>query len=106
MPRLAIQEPSFLELVEKAHATLDTNALIAERLGVCAEPTHMDLQAKFAALACGDGGGSIYLWLSVAGSGRGGGAGGYEEKIWVRYDERLILNPPDCCSSLFFFVLA
>jgi 3'(2'), 5'-bisphosphate nucleotidase len=69
MPHLAIQEPFFLELVEKAHATLNTNALIAERLGVRAEPTRMDLQAKYATLACGDGGGGIYLWLPVAGSG-------------------------------------
>ena len=103
MPRLAIHELSFLESVEKAHAALDTNALIAERLGVRAEPTRMDSQAKYAALARGDGGGGVYLRLPVAGGGRGGGAGGYEEKIWVRYDERLILNLPDCCSFLFFF---
>jgi 3'(2'), 5'-bisphosphate nucleotidase len=56
MPHLAIHKLSFLKSVEKAHAVLDTNALIAERLGVRAEPMRMDLQAKYAALACGDGG--------------------------------------------------
>ena len=84
MPRLAIHELSFLESVEKAHAALDTNARIAARLGVRAEPMRMDSQAKYAALVRGDGGGGVYLRLPVAGGGRGGGAGGYQEKIWVR----------------------
>jgi len=84
MPHLAIHELSFLESVEKAHAALDTNARIAARLGVRAEPMRMDSQAKYAALVRGDGGGGVYLRLPVAGGGRGG-AGGYQEKIWVRY---------------------
>ncbi len=84
MPRLALHELSFLESVEKAHAALDTNARIAAHLGVCAEPMRMDSQAKYAALVRGDGGGGVYLRLPVAGGGRGG-AGGYQEKIWVRY---------------------
>ena len=84
MPRLAIHELSFLESVEKAHAALDTNARIAARLGVRAEPMRMDSQAKYAALVRGDGGGGVYLRLPVAGGGRGGGDGGYQEKIWVR----------------------
>jgi 3'(2'), 5'-bisphosphate nucleotidase len=101
MSRLALHELSFLESVEKAHAALDTNARIAARLGVRAEPTRMDSQAKYAALVRGDGGGGVYLRLPVAGGGRGGGAGGYQEKIWVRYEclTLLIKNPPD----LFFF---
>jgi 3'(2'), 5'-bisphosphate nucleotidase len=74
MPHLAIHKLSFLKSVKKAHAALDTNALIAERLGVRAEPMRMDSQAKYAALACGDGGGGVYLQLPVAGGGRGGGA--------------------------------
>ena len=82
MPRLALHELSFLESVEKAHAALDTNARIAARLGVRAEPSRMDSQAKYAALVRGDGGGGVYLRLPVAGGGRGG-ASGYEEKIWV-----------------------
>jgi 3'(2'), 5'-bisphosphate nucleotidase len=89
MPRLALHELSFLESVEKAHAALDTNARIAARLGVrsAAEPgpVRMDSQAKYAALVRGDGGGGVYLRLPVAGGGRGGEAGGYQEKIWVRF---------------------
>jgi 3'(2'), 5'-bisphosphate nucleotidase len=85
MPRLALHELSFLESVEKAHAALDTNARVAARLGVRAGPVRMDSQAKYAALVRGDGGGGVYLRLPVAGGGRGGEAGGYQEKIWVRY---------------------
>ena len=92
MPRLAIHELSFLESVEKAHAALDTNARIAARLGVRGEPMRIDSQAKYAALVRGDGGGGVYLRLPVAGGGRGGGAGGYQEKIWVR-NECLTLTP-------------
>jgi 3'(2'), 5'-bisphosphate nucleotidase len=84
MPRLALHELSFLESVEKAHAALDTNARVAARLGVRAGPMRMDSQAKYAALVRGDGGGGVYLRLPVAGGGRGGNAGGYQEKIWVR----------------------
>lgn len=84
MPRLALHKLSFLESVEKAHAALDTNARVAARLGVRAEPVRMDSQAKYAALVRGDGGGGVYLRLPVAGRGRGGEAGGYQEKIWVR----------------------
>jgi len=82
MPRLALHELSFLESFEKAHAALDTNARVAARLGVRAEPVRMDSQAKYAALLRGDGGGGVYLRLPVAGGGRGGEAGGYQEKIW------------------------
>jgi 3'(2'), 5'-bisphosphate nucleotidase len=84
MPRLAVHELSLLESVEKAHAALDTNARVAARLGVRAGPVRMDSQAKYAALVRGDGGGGVYLRLPVAGGGRGGEAGGYQEKIWVR----------------------
>jgi 3'(2'), 5'-bisphosphate nucleotidase len=78
MPRLALHKLPFLESVEKAHAALDTNA----RLGVRAGPVRMDSQAKYAALVRGDGSG-VYLQLLVARGGRGGEAGGYQEKIWV-----------------------
>ncbi|KAH9987616.1 hypothetical protein BJV74DRAFT_951621 [Russula compacta] len=117
MPRLALHELSFLESFDPAHAALDTNARIAHRLGVRAAPLRMDSQAKYAALARGDGGGGVYLRLPVAGSGRGGGGGGgYEEKIWVRDFVILrttlfvfkttshCLSSPLCRpSSLFFF---
>lgn len=85
MPRLALHELSFLESVEKAHAALDVNARVAARLGVRAGPVRMDSQAKYAALVRGDGAGGVYLRLPVAGGGRGGEAGGYQEKIWVRF---------------------
>ena len=78
MPRLALHDLAFLESVEKAHAALDTNARVAARLGVRAAPVRMDSQAKYAALARGDGGGGVYLRLPVARS-----TGGYQEKIWV-----------------------
>lgn len=77
MPHLALHDLSFLESVEKAHAALDTNARVAARLGVRAAPVRMDSQAKYAALARGDGDGGVYLRLPVA---RGGGS--YQEKIW------------------------
>jgi 3'(2'), 5'-bisphosphate nucleotidase len=79
MPLLALNDLSFLESVEKAHAALDMNARVAARLGVRAAPVSMDSQAKYAALARGDGGGGVYLRLPVARR-----RGGYQEKIWVR----------------------
>ena len=104
MPRLAIHELCFLESVEKAHAALDTNARIAARLGVRADPTRMDSQAKYAALVRGDGGGGVYLRLPVAGRGRGGGAGGYHEKIWVRSNAKKI-RLTDLFSVFLYFNL-
>jgi hypothetical protein len=92
MPRLALHDLSFLESVEKAHNALDTNARVAARLGVRAAPVRMDSQAKYAALARGDGGGGVYLRLPVA---RGGG--GYREKIWVRHRVFSVLTT---CSPL------
>jgi 3'(2'), 5'-bisphosphate nucleotidase len=85
MPHLALHELSFLESYEKAHAALDTNARVASRLGVRAQPVRMDSQAKYAALVRGDEGGGVYLRLPVAfGKNDDDGEGGYQEKIWVR----------------------
>jgi 3'(2'), 5'-bisphosphate nucleotidase len=86
MPRLAPHDLSFLESYERAHAALDTNALVASRLGVRSQPVRMDSQAKYAALVRGDAGGGVYLRLPVAlgKNGDGDGSGGYQEKIWVR----------------------
>jgi 3'(2'), 5'-bisphosphate nucleotidase len=92
MPRLAVHELSLLESVEKAHAALDTNARVAARLGVRAGPVRMDSQAKYAALVRGDGGGGVYLRLPVAGGGRGGEAGGYQEKIWDHASGSLLVE--------------
>jgi 3'-phosphoadenosine 5'-phosphosulfate (PAPS) 3'-phosphatase len=82
MLHLVPHELSFLESVEKAHAhaALDTNALVATRLGVGTVPVRMDSQVKYAALVHGDGAGG-YLRLPVACPGH---EGGYQDKIWVR----------------------
>jgi hypothetical protein len=83
MPRLALHELSFLESYQKAHAALDTNALVASRLGVRAQPVRMDTQAKYTALVRGDGVGGVYLRLPVAfGKNGDDGEGGYQEQIW------------------------
>jgi 3'(2'), 5'-bisphosphate nucleotidase len=66
---LALGDLSFLESVEYAHAVLDTNARVSSRLGVRAAHVRMDSQAKYVALARGDGGGGVYLQLPVAGWG-------------------------------------
>lgn len=103
MPCLALHELSFLESFEKAHAALDTNSRVAARLGVRAGPMRMDSQAKYAALVRGDGGGGVYLRLPVAGGGRGGEAGGYQEKIWVRPFHSAGKKNPST-TRLFFFL--
>ncbi|WFD33519.1 3'(2'),5'-bisphosphate nucleotidase [Malassezia cuniculi] len=64
----------FCESVEAGHSSLDTNARIAEILGMSKERSvRMDSQAKYASIARGDG--DVYLRLPV-------GDGSYREKIW------------------------
>ena len=58
----------------KAHAALDTAALVATRLGVGAAPVRMDSQVKYAALVRGDGAGGVYLRSPVTGPGHDGGS--------------------------------
>ncbi|CCM02724.1 uncharacterized protein FIBRA_04831 [Fibroporia radiculosa] len=72
IPTLGAAELSLLESVEKAHAKLSFNARVARVLGVTRPPTRMDSQAKYAALARGDGG--VYLRMPTG--------TGYREKIW------------------------
>jgi len=75
MPHLSLHELSFLESYEKAHAALDTNALVR-----------------------GDGGGVVYLPLPATFGENGAGDGdeedddgsGYQEKLWVRLSRALI----------------
>ncbi len=74
IPDLAQDQLNLLESVEKAHAKLSFNDKVAEVLGITREPTRMDSQAKYCALARGDGG--VYLRMPVG--------SGYREKIWVR----------------------
>ena len=73
IPRFAPEKLNLLESVEKAHAKLSFNERVARLLGVTRPPTRMDSQAKYAALARGDGG--VYLRMPVG--------SGYREKIWV-----------------------
>eukprot|EP00268_Persea_americana_P016591 TRINITY_DN17869_c0_g1_i4.p1 TRINITY_DN17869_c0_g1~~TRINITY_DN17869_c0_g1_i4.p1 ORF type:complete len:314 (+),score=81.99 TRINITY_DN17869_c0_g1_i4:109-1050(+) len=64
-------EASFFESFEAAHSMHDLSGSIAKKLGVTAPPVRMDSQAKYGALARGDG--AIYLRFPHE---------GYREKIW------------------------
>lgn len=65
-------EASFLESVEAAHSAHGRHAQVAQRLGVTSPSVRMDSQAKYGALAVGQG--SIYLRLPRRAD--------YQEKIW------------------------
>ncbi|KAG0520353.1 hypothetical protein BDA96_08G066800 [Sorghum bicolor] len=62
---------SFFESYESAHSMHDLTGSIAKKLGVQAPPVRIDSQAKYGALARGDG--AIYLRFPHK---------GYREKIW------------------------
>ncbi|XP_006663886.1 3'(2'),5'-bisphosphate nucleotidase isoform X2 [Oryza brachyantha] len=64
-------DASFFESYEGAHSMHDLTGSIAEKLGVQAPPVRIDSQAKYGALARGDG--AIYLRFPHR---------GYREKIW------------------------
>ncbi|KAI3984061.1 hypothetical protein MKX01_035188 [Papaver californicum] len=64
-------EASFFESFEAAHTTFSLSGSIAKKLGVEAPPVRIDSQAKYGALARGDG--AIYLRFPHK---------GYREKIW------------------------
>ncbi|KAL5982705.1 hypothetical protein ACLOJK_016781 [Asimina triloba] len=64
-------EASFFESFEAAHSLHGLSSSIAKKLGVQAPPVRIDSQAKYAALARGDG--AIYLRFPHK---------GYREKIW------------------------
>ncbi|TFK93762.1 3(2),5-bisphosphate nucleotidase HAL2 [Polyporus arcularius HHB13444] len=72
IPTFTTETLNFLESVEKAHAKLSFNDRVGQILGVTRAPTRMDSQAKYCALARGDGG--AYLRMPVG--------SGYKEKIW------------------------
>ena len=74
MPVLKDDELNFLESVEAAHSSHGFNQRVSELLGITRPPTRMDSQAKYCALARGEGG--IYLRMPVNPL--------YQEKIWVR----------------------
>lgn len=65
------EEASFFESYEAAHSMHDLTATIAKILGVKAPPVRIDSQAKYGAMARGDG--AIYLRFPRP---------GYREKIW------------------------
>ena len=73
MPSIADEDINFLESVEAAHSSHGFNDRVSEILKVTRQPTRMDSQAKYCALARGDGG--VYLRMPVNPS--------YVEKIWV-----------------------
>nr|CAB3463272.1 unnamed protein product [Digitaria exilis] len=64
-------DASFFESYESAHSMHNLTSSIAEKLGVLAPPVRIDSQAKYGALARGDG--AIYLRFPHK---------GYKEKIW------------------------
>ncbi|KAI0074893.1 3(2),5-bisphosphate nucleotidase HAL2 [Panus rudis PR-1116 ss-1] len=72
IPTFTLENLNLLESVEKAHAKLSFNERVAQLLGITRPPTRMDSQAKYCALARGDGG--IYLRMPTG--------TGYQEKIW------------------------
>ena len=72
----ALASLALLESREGAHSSHDHSGKISQRLGLTAPPVRMDSQAKYCALARGEGG--ILLRLPVPGKG-------YQEKIWVRF---------------------
>lgn len=65
------EEASFFESYEAAHSSHGLSSNIAKKLGVKAAPVRIDSQAKYGALARGDG--AIYLRFPHK---------GYREKIW------------------------
>lgn len=65
------EEASFFESYEQKHSRHDLSAAIAKILGVKAPPVRLDSQAKYGAMARGDG--TIYLRFPHP---------GYREKIW------------------------
>lgn len=62
----------FCESVESGHSKQDTSAVIAQALGITAEPIRMDSQAKYGVVASGDA--NVYLRLPTRAD--------YREKIW------------------------
>jgi len=72
IPTFTQENLNLLESVEKAHAKLSFNDRVSQLLGITRPSTRMDSQAKYAALARGDGG--IYLRMPTG--------TGYREKIW------------------------
>ncbi|KAK3136279.1 hypothetical protein QOZ80_5BG0430870 [Eleusine coracana subsp. coracana] len=74
-------DASFFESYESAHSMHDLTSSIAKKLGVQAPPVRIDSQAKYGALARGDG--AIYLRFPHK---------GYREKIWDHAAGSIVLT--------------
>ncbi|KAL5498380.1 MET22 [Sanghuangporus vaninii] len=72
IPKFKDADLNFLESVDPGHSSHGFNERVARILNVSRGPTRMDSQAKYCALARGDG--AIYLRMPVRAD--------YEEKIW------------------------
>ena len=73
IPSFRDENINFLESVESGHSSHGFNERVAQIMKIFRQPTRMDSQAKYFALARGDGG--VYLRMPVG--------SGYREKIWV-----------------------
>ncbi|THH04833.1 hypothetical protein EW145_g5237 [Phellinidium pouzarii] len=82
IPAYKDSEINFLESVESGHSALDFNARVARILKITREPIRMDSQAKYCALARGDGG--VYIRMPVG--------TGYREKIWDHASGSLLVE--------------
>lgn len=82
MPSIPPDHMNFLESVEHAHSALDFNERVAAILNITRAPTRMDSQAKYCALARGEGG--AYLRMPVG--------SGYQEKIWDHASGALLVE--------------
>jgi len=74
-------EARYAESVESGHSNQSEAALIAEALGISADPLRLDSQTKYAVVARGDA--SIYLRLPH---------GGYRENVWDHAAGALIVS--------------
>ncbi|KAF9045713.1 nucleotidase HAL2 [Hymenopellis radicata] len=72
IPSFSPSQLNFLESVEAAHSSHSTNDKISTLLAITRNPIRMDSQAKYGALARGDGGAYMRMPTGV----------GYREKIW------------------------
>lgn len=82
IPAFTDDRLNFLESVEAAHASHSFNDRVARHLAITRSPTRMDSQAKYGALARGDGG--VYLRMPVG--------TGYVEKIWDHAPGSLLIE--------------
>lgn len=80
-PLLSPAEARYAESVESGHSNQSEAALVAQSLGITAEPLRLDSQTKYAVVARGDA--SIYLRLPH---------GGYRENVWDHAAGALIVS--------------